>query len=238
MRWIVVMLLVVNLAVFGWYRYAVSAPEAGNRLEAISPAGSGLKLLDVPVGDGGYDRSGLLRDGAPVVEAVRGGSVDHVEMCGMIGPFREQVSAKQVRDRIQSLGAVVDLLEIPVTLRTDYWVHMGPYPSREEAMSMLRVLQQKGVDSFLIADGALANGISLGLFRQRSSADALLAQRKAQGHDAKLREIPKVASELWVIIKEGAELADEARSQLLAVSPGTEYRKNPCGAIVSTNKFE
>jgi len=236
MRWMVVALLLANLLVFGWYQYAVGIPGEESQLVGAEPAGDSLQLLD------GSVESAAAPNPVPVTpsSAPDGEARANVaeSMCGMIGAFKEQISAKQVRDRLLALGAAVEIVDIPVTVRTDYWVHMGPYPTRDLAMSALRELQQKGVDSFLIADGELANGVSLGLFRQKASAEALLAERKAQGYEVALREIPRVASELWVVINEGSELAESVRDQLLAVSPGTEYRKNPCGSIVSANKFE
>lgn len=239
MRWIVVALLVANLMAYGWYRYAVGpgADDAVPQVEG-APAGSALRLLDAAEDNSNPTEMGAGASSAIAAEQSSVPVSPAASMCGMIGVFAEQISAKQVRDRLRALGAAADIVEVPVTLRTDYWVHMGPYPSREQAMAALRDLQQKGVDSFLIADGELANGVSLGLFRQRASAESLLAERKAQGYAVTLREIPRVSNELWVVINEGSELAEPVRRQLLAVSPGTEYRKNSCSSIVTANKFE
>lgn len=239
MRWMVVALLLANLVMLGWYRYAVG-PVGNEEARSIgeAPAGSSLQLLGGTADNAGGIESSAVSEVSGVVAAERPSAVPVASMCGMIGAFAEQISARQVRDRLRALGAAADIVEVPVTLRTDYWVHMGPYLSREKAVAVLRELQQKGVDSFLIAEGELANGVSLGLFRQRASADSLLAERRAQGYAVALREIPRISNELWVVINEGSELAESVRRQLLAVSPGTEYRKNSCDAIVTANKFE
>ena len=238
MRWMVVALLLANIVTFGWYRYA--SPVSGGKVSAavaLRSQGEALQLLGGEADNAGAAANDSVGEASmPVAPAAPTPAAD--AMCSMIGAFSEQISARQVRDRLRALSVAADIVEVPVTLRTDYWVHMGPYPSRERAMVALRELQQKGVDSFLIADGELENGISLGLFRQKASADALLKQRRAQGYAAAVREMPRTANELWVVIKEGSDLADSVRRQLLAVSPGTEYRKNRCDAIVTANKFE
>lgn len=234
MRWVVVLLMLANLVVFGWFRYSGAEAGAG-ALGYKAPVGDALRMLDVEESDSADEgRVALFETAGNRAQVV----APEVGMCGMIGAFSEQISARQVRDRLRAIGAIADVVEIPVPLRTDYWVHLGPYPSREAAMASLRELQKKGVDSFLIAEGELLNGISLGLFRQKASAEALLKERRAQGYDAALREIPRVASELWVVIKEGEELEESVRRQLLTVSPGTEYRKNLCSSIVTASKFE
>lgn len=229
MRWMVVALLLANVLMFGWYRYVGSPVDEKAAVVDFRPKGAALELVGANADTGSEPARNRQVGGEAKTMAVAADP----SLCGMIGAFREQISARQVRDRLLALGVSAEIAEIPVTVRTDYWVHMGPYPSRERAMAVLRELQQKGVDSFLIGDGELANGISLGLFRQKASAEALLATRKAQGHQASLREIPRSVPELWVVIKEGGGLAESVRNQLLSVAPGIEYRKNPCDAIVT-----
>jgi cell division protein FtsN len=230
LRWMVVALLVVNAALFAWYRYSDAVVTAEPQPAHLFPQGDALHVI----------AASPVQSGAVSKEAMRSEAVARPKaepICGMFGAFPELISARQVRDRLQSLGLSAKIIGITVPLRTDYWVHLGPYASRETALAKLKELQQAGVDSFLINEGDLANGISLGIFRQKHSAESLLAKRLSEGFQASIKEVPRESEELWVVF-DGQDLAESVRTQLLAVAPGIEYRRNLCGGIVSKSSFE
>ncbi len=233
LRWMVVALLVLNALVFAWYRYGgMGAPIDGSLVPALRAEGGALSLLSASSDSSSRDKAVAVVSPEPVKP-----EADRSAVCGMFGAFPELISARQVRDRLRAIGLIADIVGVSVPLRTDYWVHLGPYASRDEALAQLKVLQDAGVDSFLINDGELANGISLGLFRQQGSAESLLKKRQAEGYEAAMREMPRTSEELWVLL-EGGDLAESVRAQLLTVAPNIEYRKNLCGSIVSNKRFE
>ena len=70
-------------------------------------------------------------------------------------------------------------------------------------MIKLRELKKSKVDSYLITQGELANGISLGVFENIDSARRMLDRRLGQGYQAKVTELGKQDFEYWVAIEGG-----------------------------------
>ena len=163
-----------------------------------------------------------------------------VPVCHMIGPFKEKISAHQVQDRLRALDITVNTYQVNIPDKPDYWVYLGPMRSRKEALDVLRELQGKKVDSFLIADGDLVNGISLGFFTKKELAQGVLKQRREQGYDAKLREVPRFTQELWEVFadEQYTKFSDELWRQIKAGTQGIELRKNSCDLIASAEKLD
>src|SRR5690606_27178288 len=121
----------------------------------------------------------------------------------------------------------------------DYWVYLPPLADRNAAIDVLRELQQiRKIDSFLISQGPLANGISLGLFKNRDAAVSLQEQRIAEGLDARLIEVERNATEVWVLISGDLNEAAAQKVNELLVSakfPG-ERRQIYCKSVASAEK--
>lgn len=242
LRWLGVALLMVNAVYFSW-QWTVAAPPqksvpaaadstaAGEPLHLLSEATSASAPAPVAA-----EAEALAR--LPVAESVP--EEPAFDLCWLVGPYKEPVSARQLRDRLGSLGIEVSLHEIQVQTKSDYWVYLGPEASRASAVALLRELRQKGIDSFLITEGELANGVSLGLFSQQDRARSLLQARSKQGYPAKMVEVPRYRSELWV------RLPDQARGQIPGAlwdtmtddMPEVEIRRNRCDVIASGTTIE
>lgn len=182
--------------------------------------------LDGPVPPVAEDR---VEDGEPAPA---------IPVCTLIGPLPEQVSARQLRGRLVADGISADLYRLKVPSRTDYWVYLGPMRSRREALDQLRELQQNGVDSFIISEGELANGISLGFFTRESSAQRAMQERRDQGYDASVRAVERFNEELWAVLGAEQTLDDDVWRRLQQGMPALEQRKNFCDVIASAEKFE
>ena len=223
-------LLLCNAVYFVWQHNlkASSTVDAQSQI-ASSAAGDRLVLLAERKGSG---------VSAQVAAAIPAGPA--AAICYMIGPFKEKISAHQVQDRLRALDITVNTYQVNIPDRPDFWVYLGPMRSRKEALDMLRELQSKKIDSFLIGDGDLVNGISLGFFTKEPLAQAVLKQRREQGYDAKLRAVPRFTQELWEVFADGqyAKLSDELWQQIKAGTQGVEQRKNSCDLIASAEKLD
>ncbi|MFT3929844.1 MAG: SPOR domain-containing protein [Spongiibacteraceae bacterium] len=227
LRWLVLGLLLCNAVYFVWHHNrAVSAVINVPMQAAPSSEGDRLVLLS-------ERKSGALTQAATPAEPA-------IAICHMIGPFKEKISAHQVQDRLRALDITVNTYQVNIPDKPDFWVYLGPMRSRKEALDMLRELQNKKVDSFLIGDGDLVNGISLGFFTKEPLAQAVLKQRREQGYDAKLRAVPRFTEELWEVFAEGqyAKFSDELWLQIKAGTQGVELRKNSCDLIASAEKLD
>jgi hypothetical protein len=162
------------------------------------------------------------------------------EMCWLIGPFKERVSGRQVVGRLEALDISLQLREIEFQGESDYWVHIAPQVSRQAAIKLLRELQSKKIDSFLIGEGELQNGISLGFFTQSARAKDVYEQRVAQGYAAEIKVVPRVYTELWAVFNAGEsrKFSDALWEKIKEGNKDLERRKNYCDRIASVDNLE
>lgn len=258
MRWILIILLMCNGIYFLWQNYLLDsgATEVRPRVVATqSSQGSGLVLLsEVEAAslnvDGKVQNTGIVT----TEETERGIGEASTQLsetkadtgpkapaiCWQIGPFKEEVSGKQVVSRLAAMDISLKLQSIELPGEPDYWVHISPQVSRKAALKLLRELQAKKIDSFLISEGELANGISLGFFTDESRANSIFEQRKEQGYEAKIKVVPRNYTEMWAIFDEGehGKFSDNLWSKIREGNQGLERRKNYCDKIDSADNFD
>lgn len=232
LRWLVLGLLLCNLIYFFWARQTGFESAAASDTTAVA---EGASLV-------------LLSETRNSSTAVNGSGREHVQptidppvpVCHMIGPFKEKISARQIKDRLQALDINVVTYQIKIPEKPDYWVHLGPMRSRKEALDVLRELQNKKIDSFLITEGELVNGVSLGFFTKDELAQAVQKQRREQGYDAKIRQIPRFTQELWEVFdgQQFTKFSDELWQKVKSGTEGIELRKNSCDLIASAERLD
>lgn len=256
LRWVVLVLLLCNGIYFAWHRYLAPSTVAAS-VSVVEPQGQRVMLL----AEGGGTRAPVVRPSTPAAVAnesvaavaaaaqqlqpqpVTPGAAPEAPaapICHMIGPFHEKVSARQVRDRLLAAPFKVDLYQINVPGKPVFWVYLGPLRSRQEAQDQHRQLLGKNIDSFIITEGPLLNGVSLGFFTREESAQTLLRQRREQGYDARLREVVRTSPEMWVVFGDGEYARfDEAQwERARAGTDGIEVRKSLCDVVASAEKLE
>ncbi|CAM3731384.1 SPOR domain-containing protein [Parendozoicomonas haliclonae] len=196
MRWILALLVAANIGYFvyhGWFG-PVDADVKPEK-EPVATSGERIQLLDEAIARGNAVRATNPQPGVTEVPVRR------AQLCTQIGAFQAQETAGQVQQRLMSASIGSEIKEVKVPTAPDYWVFIPPLPSRDMALRKLRSLQASKIDSFIITEGELANGISLGLFTQRAHADKLLKQRLAAGYEAELKEVERFQSEYWIEVR-------------------------------------
>lgn len=223
LRWLVIGLLLCNGAYFFMGRGPAVALVGG---QAGKAEGAQLSLLAEQAGKG--------RIAAPAATAVA------PTICHMIGPFKEKISARQIKDRLTALDIQVKTYQLQIPEKPVYWVHLGPMHSRKEALDALRELQAKKVDSFLITEGDLVNGISLGFFTREELAQAVQKQRREQGYEAKVRQVPRFSQQLWAVLEadQRSQFTDALWQKVRSGTEGLELRKNSCDLIASAERLD
>lgn len=218
MRIFAFLLLLTNLVYFGWHWFI---PDAGTDPVVTAPslpAGQGLQLLDE------------VEPMAPPEQAELA-----PQTCLSLGVFNSTdesdflVSALRSRD----MEASAELLDSGVAV--NYRVYMPPFNSETAARQALEQLQTREVDSFIISNGELSGGISLGLFTQEELALALQEKLAADGFATSIQEIQTPKNEIWVTIRglsqalfESSELVD-----LLTQGLDLDVIEKPCETIAS-----
>ena len=163
-----------------------------------------------------------------------------VVTCWLIGPFAEQDSGRQVINRLQALDLTVDLQSRVQAGKSDYWVYIPPQVTRKVAISLLRELQSNKIDSFLITDGELSRGLSLGFFTQQARAQAVHRERVAQGYDARIKIVPREYTEFWGVFdtRINGEFTDLLWEKVQSGNKELERHKNNCDTIASVDNLD
>src|SRR5690606_2058873 len=122
--------------------------------------------------------------------------------------------ASAVEQRLLSLDIHSQIQSEDAAAGVDFWVYLPPLVSRQASLRLLRELQSRNIDSYIITAGDLTNGISLGIFSRKDSTESVINRLREVDYDALVRELPRVHRKYWVRV-DGAsrELLHEALLQ-------------------------
>jgi cell division septation protein DedD len=230
MRWSFLLLLVLNLFYFVWHQQ--QAPMVAKDIVAL-PSLRGeqqnIRLLS-------ESKSPPARKDA---EALSASSQSHAvaapESCLFLGVYQQESDARAVEQRLISLDIHSRIQPLEAVAGTDYWVYLAPVASRQASLRQLKELQARRIDSYLITQGDLANGISLGIFPQRDSAESVMQRLREAGYEPLLRELSRAQRMYWVRVEnESRRLVDDALLQRLAVDyKDLQHQIMPCESIAT-----
>lgn len=200
MRAAVIVLVLANLAYFAWGSWQAS--QVGYWLpheDLAYPHMFGERLVLRAELEGTESVATPLQDlSVPV-------SVTDAHQCLSVGPFGSESVVVQWQQRLLSHGVSSELRTEHNSAHQDYWVHIPPLPSTEQAMRLLRELQAQRIDSFVITQGDLANGISLGLYPNRERAESVSRRLKDFGYKVAVKPLPAVPGRWWLEMDAAAE---------------------------------
>lgn len=217
MRALLILLVMANIGYFAWYNYFKPAsPVPVTRNEPVSAKLPGLTLL----GEAGAAQSGR--------KAAAGSLPDAGANLMLLGGFIEQETAGALRQRMLGLGINGQVIRQEMPAEQEYWVYLPPLSSRAATLRLLKELQARKLDGFLIAQGELANGISLGIFPHENSAEAILERLRQGGYQAQIKKISRKQAIYWFEVSSGGErLIDEGILQMLLKDfPGMQYTQS------------
>jgi hypothetical protein len=141
-------------------------------------------------------------------------------------PPIEAERAQVVEASMKQAGITVELKTIETS--PSYIVYLAPSESVKEAQRKLAELKRLGIsDAFLMQDGPLKLGISLGLFRAEDGAKALLAQLGAKGIKSAKMTTGQALRGGKVTLRASGSDAQLARARQAASEVNLSLR--PCG---------
>jgi len=244
-RWTVIGLFLLNIvfAVWGWLGYSytrnVGSLGGGESVaSAESMPGTRLVLLReqlVASSVGAADSASTAVAVQSAVDVVQQPDTT-VQLCSLLGPVMRPEDAKALLARLGALQIQAKYVALQVDGNPDYWVYLRPEPTKDLAIAKLRELQGKKIDSFLIPQGELANGISLGIFDSQENAEKHKEAVVQMGYDAQLKTNPRSYLESWIAIypDQVAGFSQELYSQLHAENSKLDLRKDECRKVAST----
>jgi len=226
MRWLFLLLLVLNLFYYVWHQQ-----QTPLRAKEVAPLSlhqevrQDIRLLS----ESGGAQSRRERP----VEQSAGSS----EVCMFLGGFDQEEAAKVVEQRLVTLDIQSEVKIVDAPAGLDYWVYLPPLASRQASLRQLKELQARKIDSYIITQGDLSNGISLGMFPRSESAESVMQRLREVGYEPLMRELPRAHRNYWVrIAPSSRRLADDALLQSLARDfIGLQHQLMPCESVASPN---
>lgn len=196
MRWLFLLLLILNITQFVWYNRPLPGASTELRLGAAQVTAAPQKELKL-----------LAEAEAPAKALAEGGlaAPKTAPSCLLLGGFESVERARLLEQRLLSLDIAARVVSTDASLGSDHWVYIPPLASQQASLRQLRELQARKIDGYLITEGELANGILLGVFPQLDSAASVAEKLRAAGYEPQVRELPRIYQEYWVRIAEKSQ---------------------------------
>lgn len=155
--------------------------------------------------------------------------------CIYLGSFSAEERARLLVQRLLSLDVQASVQTVDAAAGVDYWVYLPPLASRQASLWQLRELQARKIDSYIITEGDLTDGISLGIFQRKDSAESVVERLKAAGYDALMRELARSQHDYWVqVAPQSGRLVDDSLVRQLAVDfPELQKQTMPCKSVAT-----
>ena len=216
MRWFFLLLLVLNLFYYVWHQQ--QAPLRVKEVESFSlyqGARQNIRLVSEA------DVARMPAGASPVA--------DSQAVCLFLGSFEREEEARALEQRLLSLDIGSAVQSVDAAAGVDYWVYLVP-------LRQLKELQARKIDSYIIGQGDLANGISLGIFPRSDSAESVMQRLREAGYEPMLRELSRAHRAYWVrIAPERRRLASDALLESLARDfERLEHQLMPCEGVASS----
>lgn len=184
MKWLVGVLLLLNVAVFMW----------GNWYKAIPP-GAAVKARP-PVN---ADKIRPLRQLTPANASGVGRAAQSGRLCMSLGPFASAEQVSVAISTIQRLGATTARSEQREQTTTSYRVYLPSLPSHKLAERKRAELTELGFkEHYIIDEPGRENAVSLGVFAVEKNAATLVRALAEKGVSAKQEAISSAQPTYWL----------------------------------------
>jgi len=229
MKTVAVLLLVANIAVTAYFFISdrSASPES-------DPAHQPINADRIRIVATGSEALALMRP-----KSAEGSAKAAAPECAVLEKLPEaQVTAAEARLASLDLGARLSRNEVN-TGASSYLVMIPPLARRADLNRRVDELIRSGVaDHFVINDGELRYGISLGFFKTEEAANRHLNDLKAKGvTDAVVRPRGSGNRTVTFVVK---DLPEGERTKLEAIArelPGVELRVEPCPPADSAGRY-
>ena len=216
MRTFITLLILTNLAYFGWNLSRPQEPRQTMVREPSVQASRTLQLLSEIQVD---------NPSAPVEPAI----------CISLGVFNNTQESDFLVSTLLERGLEASPELLPSAENMNYRVYMPPFNSDIAVRQTLEELQSSNIDSFIITTGEQAGGISLGVFSQENLALGHQENLAGQGFATSIQEIATSSNEIWVTIQGLSQALLEGSDLLDLLSEGLELEviEKPCETFAS-----
>jgi hypothetical protein len=247
MKWIVGLLLLANLLLFGWMRWgnkltvdvdaataqAALNPDKIKLLETLAasaamPASATAAGMALPASASVATSSPVVPVSAPLVAAI---APTKALNCAEWGEFSGD-DLTHAQQALAELKLGNRLTQRSVERNHGYWVYIPPLKKRAEVENKIAQLKERGVNDYFVVQekGPWLNAISLGVFKTEEAAQKYLVLLHSNGvRSAKLGErMSKL--KFTVFILKGLEAQTVGKLNTLQKGfPDSELKVSACG---------
>ena len=208
-------------------------PDGGTRPEPEMDTAPALPQTPAAFPGGEPVERSPVREEDPddVRTPVSGAASTPASFCARAGGFGDRRSVADAALWLQSQGAeVVEVRHEERQVVGRYRVILPPAASREAAVEKLREIRRRGIrDVAIIDDGALANGISFGVFRNADNMHRRVAALDRDGYPVQSVSEEVEIVEDYVISVRAAGTTATLHAAWAARFPGRSIRVVDCG---------
>ncbi|MES2580659.1 MAG: sporulation protein [Pseudomonadota bacterium] len=220
MKWLLWLLLLINVGLLGYFNLNVIAPKPSETRPAISP--EKLKILDQKALEAMPKKVPAL----PVVAAVEPSGISCYEW-GNFTP--SNLPSAQVALVKLGLDSIAKQSEPPQTGRR-FWVYYPPLKNAKLAQEKADEIKALGVgEIFIVQDSQWRHAISFGLFQDEKLATNLLNDLLAKGVKGATKALRSPGKNISSLLIKA--VTPEAALELQKISPefvGSELRVAAC----------
>jgi hypothetical protein len=217
MKWILIALVAINAALFGFQYWG--GQGKGETTESLTASLNNLQLTTSQ--QGRLDRSTKSRP----VQAKK-----PAPQCIRITGLKEGESYPVVESRLGALEVVSQKSTVKQLSNTDYQVLLGPFASQAEARDKLSEVKALGVESYIISSGKHANSLSLGVFSNLDNANRRRDELFSMDVIATVFENKHYvdAVNLEINAESAALISDESLAGMLSDFEGAKFIRYNC----------
>lgn len=182
MRILALLLLLANIAMYCWARY-VAAPQVT------------LVSTPVPIHSSDVPSLALVHESSQSQPAT---NLEHAD-CVSVGPIEDETKAGALAERLQAAGLTsTQHIEIKDEF-AGYWVTMDKFANKAQAEKVLQQLHEGGIsDAYIFTDEVPSQVLSLGLFSERTRAEARREAAAKLGFEASINDRTRKIQSYWL----------------------------------------
>ena len=237
MKWIFVVMLLVNTG-FGVWAFNREAPvEAAPNTAAVLPGHVNRLLLLEELDENPLrERVSVnpTNDTQPTtqlgVDSLGSGPSQHkpTELCFSVGPLASPEDVDRIGTWLASRGGVSTLREGERREISRYWLFFPPFQDRDTALARAQQLQDDQIDDiYVIHRGDKTNAISLGLYSQRESLERRLRVLRSKGYEPSIERRYETKRSSWFDVSFPPGITF-SRAHFVSTFPGTEASEANC----------
>jgi hypothetical protein len=212
MKWIIYLLLLLNIAMFVWHF------QSGEVADVPSSVASGRDEATLSLV--------LLKERRQQKQQ------EITRWCYSLGPFEDKQQASLASGILKTAGIDAKRRLSKDARRKAYWVLLPPAESREVAQkSVARLKELKVMDYFLVVTGDKTNAVSLGVYSQFESAHRRIKEMQDLGFKPIFEKVELPKREYWLDWPRdgGKSLSESIRKKVQNISSEVRQIERGCG---------